>query len=253
MAELVLKDCKLLVGGRDMSGVHNSLTLTHSVELLDKTHFGDASRRRKACLRDFELRHSGHFGSTWIDKELFDKPGTTADVVTITPNTSEGAVAYLCRSVYSEYSLGGTVGELLAFDVAAVGTPASPSIIRGKLIGARYNTTAVANTSSTGINVGAASTVAKLYATVHHTFTTMGSTAGVNSSGGMARIDIIASCSSNFGTATTMLTIAKTSAPSGTWNSTKNPSTGRPWLKFRAATTGAKPHMSFFVAAGYAS
>ena len=64
MAETILKNVKLYYAGYDLSGDMNSLTLGHTVEMLDKTVFGSSFRRRKAGLRDMEISGGGFYNTT---------------------------------------------------------------------------------------------------------------------------------------------------------------------------------------------
>lgn len=256
MAEQMLENVKVLIGGYDVTGKTNSVTINHTAEMLDRTVFGNSFRRRLAGLTDFDLSVAGYWGSTDVDNDAFSRIASSARVLSIMPATAEGGVAFLANGVFSEYSPAGTIGDLFAYDIAAVGTPAASStpgsLYQGKTLCARGASTSEGATSCTGMSLGALSTLTtsqRLYAAFHmvNDVTTKMSSGGVQG-------DIVASCSSGLavGTtllATTMITIARTSATVGAWQSTKIPSTSREFYGFigKTTSTGGGTYLKFFV------
>jgi hypothetical protein len=256
MAVQVMANCKIAVGGFDLSGRTNSFELGYGAEMLDRTAFNSSFRRRAVGLNEVTITGSGFFGSSEADKGVHGLVGSTAEPVTLAASTTDAARAFMANHVFSDYSAGGTIGDLMGFDFAGVG---DGTLVQGKALTIRHDTTTISSTfRSTGINLGTVTTSKRLYATFHYTGTTEGSTAGINSSGGSIRGWVIGSCSSNCASGgstnlgTTMLAIpaAATSGIGGTWASTKLASTAQNWFQFRYATTGGKPHLSFMCAAG---
>jgi len=246
MAELVLKGVRLLISGFDMSGKHNSLTINHTADILDRTCFNSSARKRLAGLTDMDMSLEGYWGSTNVDKQSFDNIGSSGRVVTVVPTTTDGQTAFMGRGCYSGYIPGGTVGELLGFSVSIVGSE-TPSLVRGKLLCGRQ-TTGVGSSSGASISFGVPTSTQKLYATFH-----LCQPPTTDLSGGKVGGEIVGSCSSGFTVgATTMISIALTSATTGQWATTTSTgtSTSKSFYRFAYRTTGT-PNLQWFVCAGY--
>jgi hypothetical protein len=180
MAEKVLKDCKLLVGGYDISGNTNSMTVTVSADVLDKTAFGSSFRKRKHGLKSFEMTGSGFWDSSTdpaskvggFDDRLFADVGGTSQALTAAVASSDGSPALLTNGVGASYGPGGAIGELMGFDFAAQGNGAA---IWGKL--ARSSTMKGSSGQGNAVYIGTASTSVgkRFYALCH---VVKGTTAG---------------------------------------------------------------------------
>lgn len=252
MAEMVFNNAKLILGGFDMSGQHNTLTLNYSAEMLDRTCFGSSARKRKAGLSNVEFRHSGYFGTTDTDKNLYDFVGSTGKNVSFTGGTAIGDPAFLCKGIYSEYSLGGTIGDLMGFDVAGVGIPASPALVQGKIIVAKGGATNMTSEVSTACNIGVGTTAQKFYVSAHtYSWSTVAGGAGFH---GIIQV----SASSNFSTATNWLFVwdgtTYASTHDARWFSTKAPTT-KGFYRFVGWSCAApgSANVSFMVTGGLAS
>lgn len=130
MATVVFTNAVILIGGYDVSGQMNRIALEYGAETRDATAFGDGTRKATGGL--FTARVSG---TAWSDQpnpsdELFDNVGVDDDVVSIYPEgVTEGAEAvgggFAFKSVFSRYSEGARVGDLLAVDFEAEGRQAA--------------------------------------------------------------------------------------------------------------------------------
>ena len=164
MAELVYKNCKLYVGGYDLSGSHNELSLAYGADMLDKTAFGTSSRQRRAGLKNVECSHSGFWegGDNNVDDVLFDNLSLPNQVMTVCPTDgSFGEVAFTFQNVIGEYSPGGNIGELMRFNFAAYG---EGDLVRGTVM---ETGTKTASGNGTARQLGAVQSGQKLYAALH--------------------------------------------------------------------------------------
>ena len=170
MAEKVLKDCRLLVGGYDISGNTNTMTVTMSADILDKTAFGSSFRKRKSGLKSFEMTGSGFWDSSTdpanrlggFDSGLFNEVAGSSQTLTVAEG-STGSKAILTHGIGASYAPGGAVGELMGFDFAAQGN--GPTVF-GKLV--RASTMKGSSGEGIAVNIGTATTsTKKLYAALH--------------------------------------------------------------------------------------
>ncbi len=165
MAELVLTNCKLWYGGYDFSGNVNALAINAGAEILEKTTFGNAARRRLAGLKTTEMQHEGYFsaGSGEPDGVLFGKVGGANDVMSIAPLTgADGERAFLASVVAGEYSPGGSVGDVMSFSVSA--ELGEDELVAGTVM---HNATRTGAGSGTARQLGAVSATQKFYASLH--------------------------------------------------------------------------------------
>ena len=247
MAEEVLKDCKLLVGGYDISGNSNSITVTVSADVLDKTAFGSSFRKRKHGLKNFEMTGSGFWDSSTgpadrtcgFDTRLFNDIGGSSQVLTIAEGTTNSK-AILTRGVGASYSPGGSVGELIGFDFAAQGNGV---VAFGKL--ARASTMKGSSGDGRAVYLGTATTSSKkLYAALHVI-------KGCTKAGHTVDIHIEADQTSAFGSPTTWLDFAqcKTTHHHSKWASTKA-STDNDWYRVSWVASTAAAKIRAFVSIG---
>lgn len=249
MAETVLKSVKVIIGGYDVSGQSNAVTLNYSAEMLDSTVFGSSARKRKAGLTDAQLNVSGWWGSSDVDKNLWDFVGGSVQNVSVTPTTVVGDSAFLLGNIISEYSVGGAVGNLLPFDIVGMSDPQSPAIISGAIMeGVSSSTSTSGFSSTTPVNIGTGSTLQNLYVSGHVT----------SFSSGVSfwwRGQLQVSASSAFSTAVNYVNVfssgAPTTARAGFWATTKAPTT-KGWMRLRwfSSGGGVNPKIKFFVTAG---
>lgn len=167
MAVLALTNAKILVGQADLSGYSNKIEIDTEVDELDATTFGSSGFRSiVGGLRKVDAKVAGFFesgGAGYPDDRLFTDLGVNAVPMSVTPSGGTVAdIAYFTKVVRPTYSLGGDVGDLVAFESAAVGdgTP----LIRGQVADNQART-ATATTTALQLVVPSAST--RVYAAIH--------------------------------------------------------------------------------------
>lgn len=234
MGEFVLKNVRVLIGGADISGDMNEVTLTRSADILDKTVFGSSWRRKLAGLRDIQITGGGFFEAATTQKlvhQVASKLGSTGTVVTVAQGSSIGAICYSGNNMLSEYSPAGRVGEMMRFNFACFG---DGDAVRG--IVAQAGTGLSTALSATPQNLGNRPSTKRLYGIVQ--------VRGVSSSGGTHTIRPKVQVASSSGfvagltTAINMSAIGWTQRVSAEIKSTAC-STARPWYRFRIDSSGS--------------
>lgn len=117
MAEVVLTDASLTVGGTDLSDHVRSITLNYTSEPQDKTAMGDTTRERLGGLLDWSVsvEFNQDYAAGEVDATLHPLVGTVVSLV-LKP-TSAGVSAtnpsYTGSALLTSYPpLGGTVGDI---------------------------------------------------------------------------------------------------------------------------------------------
>ncbi len=146
MAEGIIKDVKLVLDGRDLSGRMNQFNINYSVDMLDKTVFGSSFRKRKAGLKTVEISGAAYFDSVPYtsgggnDPLIFPKLGAggSTSIVTVCPSgfATIGYESYFSKGVISQYSPAGRIGELLGLNIVIGG---DGELIRGKVMESATN------------------------------------------------------------------------------------------------------------------
>lgn len=156
MAGFVMLNAKVLVGGYNFSGQHNSLSLEHGAEMLDETVFQPgvtgATRKFKPGLKTFQF--SGNvFWDTSTDEVMFNRVGADRAVMHFAPvGETEGDIVFMTRGVTATYNpASGAVGDLLQATVD--GRNSNTPLVRAQLM--KFGTV-VATGNSTGIQMGSA-------------------------------------------------------------------------------------------------
>lgn len=162
MAKQVLSDCKVYLGGYDLTGAMNAVAFDQSVDLQDSTVFGDAARRRLAGLLDTDVGIDGFFDPT-IEKTVRDQMGLTDVPLTVSPGAgADGDLAYAFKAAAAGITVGAAVGQMFGFKVSAHGT--GVPMVRGLLMGAGAK---AATGNGTGRQLGAVAAGKKIYAALH--------------------------------------------------------------------------------------
>lgn len=252
MAELVMKNAKVLFGGYDLSGKTNRVQMELRVEAVDRTCFGSSGRKRLAGLKDYSLTVNGLWdastGRLGTTKSQGGGPDPVANtimgssgVVAIVPDSSAPAsIAYFGKVLNSAYTVSGSVGDALGFTLAAVGDGRP---FRGQI--ACFNQALSSAMSTNVLTMVARSTVqGVLGASVHL----------LASSGGIMTISVRGSSASNFGTETTMLKWTDldgaTGAGSARFAATKIPSSKMSYYKVRVKQSSGQITGSVFIGDG---
>lgn len=160
----VLKNCKLYLGAFDLSGDMNKLAIASEREAKEKTVFGCATKISSPGLFNVGMAHEGFYeaGIDKVDKVLWDKFALSDEIMTICPTDgSSGEPAFSCKTLESNYSPAGSVGEMFAFKVDAKGT--------GDLVRATIMENGAKTVTGNGVarNLGAVSATQKLYGVMH--------------------------------------------------------------------------------------
>lgn len=167
MATLLLSNAKVYYGQFDISGDLNSVSMSMEAAALDKTTFGQTTRINQGGLKSASIAIGGLMqeAADAVGKTIFDRVGTNDVVVSVVPQgNTEGNVAYFFKSLTSQFSPGGSVGELYAFNASAQAS-GHQALVRGRVEHASAARTATGAT--TGSQLGAATATQKLYAALH--------------------------------------------------------------------------------------
>lgn len=164
MATLVLTNGKLYAGAYDFSGDLNSIALDYAAEMLDRTVFGDTTRRSKGGLKTVELSAGGLWDTENTndpDPIIFTNIGVADTPVTAAAEGAEGDIGYSFKAALAQYAPAAAVGELLAFEVTA---SATGLLVRGTVM---HTNTRTSSANGTGRQLGAVSATQKVYAALH--------------------------------------------------------------------------------------
>jgi len=247
MAEFVLKNAKMYVSKYDLSGNHNQLALSYSADILDKTVFGSSFRRKRAGLMDVSLSAQGYFdasSSKKADYVYWDNLSTGGIPVTISPlGGSTGARAFIFESIQGSYNpmAGGSIGDVLPFDVEIQGSSGRP-LVQASVLTAKADKSTTVN--SPAINIGVASSSQKLHGTLH--------VFSVSATGGGSPsivVDIITSSSSGFGSGSTRLTFTTVTGVTAQFATTA-PSTIQPYARAEYTVASSSHTFNICCAAG---
>lgn len=168
MAGVIYTDCKILVGGFNLSSFSNSIGVEYGVEILDDTVFGtNGTRSNKPGLKNLSVSGGG-FWDTDLDEVLYNKIGATRDVLTFAPvGNTEGDRTFFTRAVSGTYNpLSGEVGALLPFELSFMN--AASSLVRGVLLASGVK---AASGNSTGVELGLLGALQRAYSALHVTAT----------------------------------------------------------------------------------
>lgn len=162
MSEIVAKNVKLYVGGKNLSRNLSQCELTINQDLVDNTKFGSSGRQRMAGLQDLHIMGSGFYeagassGSVYYsDPILQNLIGSTGRVYTMLPQgTGLGNVAYFSQAINGEYQPAGSIGDMFGFTFSADGDGHGQSVHRGVIMEAG---TLASSDTQTPRNLGAVS------------------------------------------------------------------------------------------------
>lgn len=166
MPGTIFTDCKIFLGGYNISGFHNSLNLEHGAEMLDDTVFGTSgTRSNKPGLKTFQYTGNGFWDET-LDGVLYNRIGAVREVMSFAPEGNvEGDRAFTVRAVNGTYNpLSGEVGALLPFEFSAMS--ANAPLVRGVVLATGSK---AATGNGTGLNLGLVASGKKAYSALHVT------------------------------------------------------------------------------------
>jgi hypothetical protein len=133
MPTIILTDCRVAIGGYDLSGIHHSLNLEFGAEMLDDTVFGTSgTRSNRPGLQTVSFTGNG-FWDTLFDKPLYDRIGATREVMSASATGVENDIGYTFRGVNGKYNpLTGQVGALVPFEIN--GMAANTPLVKGRIL-----------------------------------------------------------------------------------------------------------------------
>ncbi len=168
MSKQVYKNCKLFIGGYNLSGDVNELGLAYSAEIKDVTTYASGGSKEKLPgLVDFSADHKGFFDNlaapnSGVDKTLFDKLALADEIMSIWPIAgAEGEIGYAGQVVEANYNPLGKIGDVTPFTVKVDG---DGPLIRATCLGTGAK---AATGNGTGYNLGAILATQRLYAFLH--------------------------------------------------------------------------------------
>lgn len=123
-------NARIFLGGVELTGQFNQVSMSLEAESLDNTVFGSATRTKRGGLKHSTAQGAGFYESSadavTVDPTLFDNLGSNGTVITVFPedvtlgSTSTGA-GYAFQTVQTKLSYGGQVGAIYPFTFEAEG------------------------------------------------------------------------------------------------------------------------------------
>lgn len=164
MGQIILSNCRLFVGGYNMSGKLNAIALNNAPDVKENTTFGMTAKSRKKGLDVITADLEGFWEQE--PDEYFSTLGIINVPMTVAPEptVSVDVPAYSFLSQNVEYMWGGSVGELGKFSVKAESV--GSKMIRGHIL---ENGAAARVETGTGtiLELGGISIAQYLYGTLH--------------------------------------------------------------------------------------
>lgn len=170
MAVQVLRNCRLYIDGYDLSGQINRLALANDMEVLDSTTFGTSGTRAFAQgLLGIGGSHQGFWHADddppGVDDILFSRIGERDILHTIAvTDGAAGDRAYSFLATGSRYTPGGTIGELLSFEIEF--SASGLTVYRGSLLKSAEDAV-TGNGTGTGLQLGAVATGGQVVSSLH--------------------------------------------------------------------------------------
>lgn len=213
-----LLNCKAMLGGYNLSGISNAMTLEYGAEMLDDTHFGtNGTRSNKPGLLTVSMSVSGHIDTGDVDEAMFNRIGATREVMSFAyDGETEEDIAYITRAVNGTYNpLSGEVGQLLSFEFS--GQTADTPLIRGNVLG--FGAKTIDGTGA-GAQYSAVASDEKLFGALH-----------VFAYAGLTNIIVTVESDDNalFSSPTTRLTFATMTDIGADWQELAGPVTDTYW------------------------
>lgn len=240
MSKFVLTNVRLLIGGADLSGDANEVTISAKRESKDVTNFNSAGWHEFiAGLGQADVAAKGFWeaGSLSLpDDQHWGGLGGVFGVTVCPQGAADQAVAYLTNVLEGQYTLLGKVGDVAPFDVALA---SSWPLVRGVIAAPPANAITVTGTG-TGNNLGAVSASQQIYADLH-----VISVAGTTPS---ATFSVQSATSGAFSSPTTRVTFTAATAIGGQILRAPGPITDTWW---RAAWTVSGTTPSFLAAMSF--
>jgi hypothetical protein len=238
MADFIVKNQRVLIGGYDMSGRISEVALDYGADVPENSALGDDARSYLAGLKVASLGVSGYWDGTDIDPGLFANAGAAAwPASVLASGSTEGSVAYFFQAVQAEYQMLGSIGEVAPFSAAARGADGY-GLIRGTVLNNELRST---SGNGSQFTVGAASSSQRIYGALHVLAVT----------GTSPTLDvIIQSDTAGFSSPTTRLTFAQKNAIGAEFVSAAGPVTDTIWRVSHTIGGSAGPSFLYAVVFG---
>ena len=221
----IIKDRKVYLGGVDLSGDENEVSLTLEFDMKECTTFPDSAHVNAPGLSKVTLNQKGFvsFGEGLVDETLVARLGKAGVPVSVTQKGGlAGEIAYFTKAWGSSYAPRMAVGELPSFDFNMA--QAGGAVIRGTILMVKA-TLANGAHQGTAFNLGAVPEGSKMYAALH---------VFDGSASGSIQID-----------GTDKITFEQTAGPGSLYKVVDGPIAGAQW---RAVITAVGPSTVFVVA-----
>jgi len=195
------------IAGYDFTTDSNSATLTTEADSLEATPYGLGWKQFVGGLKSSAYNMAGFWqsaASQAVDPEAFAGLGVADRVLTFGPSQVEGDPAYMLRALETSYGLGGEVGQVAPFSLAASGSNGTGTV-RGKLTKARGNVSGT-GAIGTGVQLSAPSASQGVYCAVH-----------IFTAGTTITLQLQSDDNGGFSTPTTIATIGPLTTSGGTW------------------------------------
>jgi len=133
MTTFALTDAVITIDENDLTGDSSSVALNATADELDSTTFGSTYRSKIGGLKTVEMTHEGFFNvaANRVDRYAFADLATTT-VVQVAPTSTDGDTAYGFNGQRLDYTIGGTVGDIMSATGLVSGT-SSVGLVTGKL------------------------------------------------------------------------------------------------------------------------
>ena len=119
---MVLTNAKIYLEGYDLTGAMNQLDLARSVDVPDRTVFGDSNRRTLAGGLETARFSGGGYADLTDDTDMHILEGNFGADATLTvcPTGVDGGRAFVMTALTSSIEQGGTVGDIYPFRFEAM-------------------------------------------------------------------------------------------------------------------------------------
>lgn len=239
MAVNVIRDAKVYLGGRDLTGDLNAAALNYSADALEVTRLGDNTRRKIGGLKGVTCSVEGFVDPATSDEYLFNRIAAVAEAITLGKDGgAAGDPAYFFKAMSASYTpVAGAVGEVNTFSLEAEASDSD--LINGTIL--HTAAAATASGSSTPQNLGAITSAQHLYATLHAIAASAADTLDI-----IIESDVDAA----FASPTTRATFTQITAIAGEWITPVAGPVTDTWWRISWTIAGTSPSFDFVVAMG---
>lgn len=165
MSKQILRDQSIYLGGYDLTGRSNALTLDYSAEMQDATTFGQSSHIRLGGLTMAAAQVAGFMDIDTTDAFQFSNIGVQDTPFSFgAKGDTVGDDAFTLLAAEGDIKIGAAVGDICAFDA---GMQSTGKLIKGKIL---LNSKSAAITSTgagTAQQLGAVASGKRIYIAAH--------------------------------------------------------------------------------------